>query len=203
MQQSEQVTELFKAINQAQSNFPSAKKDSTNPHFRSNYADLTSIVEAIRGPLFKNGLSFVQPLEYQDGHYILTTQINHISGQFIRSSVVIPVVKNDPQGVGSAITYLRRYSLTSMLGVVADEDDDGNAGSNLPPLTANHVQNSTRTGKGPTEKQLGYLKAKAIEAKIEINELAKYIKQTYNKEPKDLLKDEFEAVLNFVRGGKS
>jgi hypothetical protein len=134
MQHSDQINELAAALAKAQASIQPAVKDKTNPAFRSRYADLSSVWEACREALTSNGLSVVQmPIDAGEGRVALETTLLHTSGQYLSSSVSTRLVKDDPQGVGSALTYLRRYALSAMVGVVADEDDDGNAASRTQP----------------------------------------------------------------------
>lgn len=122
MRNSEKINELVVALNKAQADFMVAKKDAKNPFFKSKYATLNAVYEAVAEALLKNGLSVIQPIV---GDAVETTLV-HTSGQFITSSCPIVCAKqNDPQAMGSAITYARRYSLASLLGVMTDEDDDG------------------------------------------------------------------------------
>ena len=102
-----------------------AKKESVNPHFKSKYADLSSVIDACRKPLGDNGLAFVQLVSTDKSGVIVTTRLLHSSGESIEASCWLPVVQQTPQAYGSAITYGRRYSLAAMVGVAA-EDDDGN-----------------------------------------------------------------------------
>jgi hypothetical protein len=120
------------ALAKFQSICPKVIKDSTNPHLKSRYAGLDSVLPTIKGPLAEAGLTFTQsPFIAENGAPILKTTITHIeSGEFIQSIMPLLLVKQDSQALGSAITYARRYSLVSMLGLdVADEDDDGHAAS--------------------------------------------------------------------------
>ncbi len=143
IEMSASLAALAGALAKAQGLMAGAKKDSTNPHFKSSYADLASIWDACRDPLSTNGLAVVQIPGSSGKDVEVTTLLLHSSGEFIRSSYTMPVTGPGPQGVGSAITYARRYSLAAMVGV-APEDDDGNAasakpspfekGSVLPPL---------------------------------------------------------------------
>ncbi len=127
MNQSEQINELSAALSKAQGMIRPAVKDSTNPFFKSKYADLSSIWDACKEPLCTNGLAVLQTTEYKESQLILVTTLAHSSGQWIRSYMPIHPVKNDSQGIGSALTYMRRYSLASMVGVTTgEEDDDGN-----------------------------------------------------------------------------
>jgi len=105
-----------------------AKKDKKNPFFKSSYADLASVFEAIRVPFAENGLAVTQTMELLDGfRQALVTTLLHCSGESIQSKMVLPDIA-DPQKLGSAITYYRRYSLMAIAGIPA-EDDDGNAAS--------------------------------------------------------------------------
>lgn len=127
--QSGQVNELAAAIVKSQKEMKPATKDCTNPFFKSKYADLAAVWAALL-PFTENGIAITQsPMEATNGHAAIETQLTHISGQWMRSRLTIPVAKDDPQGMGSAITYARRYALGCMTGLVTEEDDDGNAAS--------------------------------------------------------------------------
>ena len=129
------IGELAKALAAAQGEMTAASKDGTNPHFKSRYATLASVWDAIRGPLSRNGLSVSQVLETPDAGpgVIVRTILLHTSGQWICSRYVMPIPdKLTPQAVGSAITYARRYALSAIVGIAPDDDDDGNAASVTP-----------------------------------------------------------------------
>jgi hypothetical protein len=132
MQKSESIGELAKALAVAQGEIQNAKKDSENPFFRSKYADLAAVREACQGPLSKNGLAVIQTPKttLTEDHTIISveTLLCHSSGEWISEELSAIPVKTDPQGIGSCITYLRRYALSAVAGV-ASEDDDGNAAS--------------------------------------------------------------------------
>lgn len=135
--QSPEVKDLFTALSKAQGEFHAAKKDASNPFFKSHYADLESVWEAVRAPLTKHGLCVIQRIAQIDGVVLLITTVGHSSGQWFEGSVPLNPVKNDPQSMGSAITYHRRYSLAAMLGVVQTDDnmdDDGEGAMNRPKL---------------------------------------------------------------------
>jgi hypothetical protein len=106
-------------------------KDKSNPFFKSKYAPLEAILPAIKEPLIKAGLVFYQaPTFIHENTPALYTSIIHVeSGEVIGNTVPLILAKQDPQGVGSAITYMRRYALVAMLGLNCDEDDDGNKAS--------------------------------------------------------------------------
>lgn len=125
---SEQIDLISKALVKAQAKIKHAVKDSVNPHFKSRYSDLASVMEAIREPFAENGLALLQPLSNDGDSVKCTTLILHESGQFIGSEMSMRPVRNDPQGMGSCATYLRRY-MAAAAAAVASDDDDGNAAS--------------------------------------------------------------------------
>lgn len=127
MKRSENIIDISKALNAAQKEMRPAIKDSTNPHFRSKYSDLASVMDALREPIGNNGLSIVQDATMDEKGVNITTTILHLSGQWIEfGPLTIPLGKKDAHAVGSACSYGKRYSLCAALGVVSDDDDDGN-----------------------------------------------------------------------------
>jgi hypothetical protein len=128
MQRSESIINLAAALSKAQAVMTGAMKDSQNPHFKSSYADLSSVWDACRKPLTDNGLSVVQlPAYTERGTVEIETILVHESGEYIGGSIEIPVSKVDAQGLGSAITYGRRYSLAAVVGIAPEEDDGESA----------------------------------------------------------------------------
>lgn len=125
---------LAAALAAAQGEIKPALKDQNNPFFKSKYADLASVWDVIREPLSKNRLAVVQTTANSGESIVVITMLVHSSGEWIRGTLALKPVKSDPQAIGSAITYGRRYALASMCGV-APEDDDGNAASQ-PAKTA-------------------------------------------------------------------
>lgn len=124
-----EIKNIYSAFIKAQANIEKAVKDSTNPHFRSKYADLGNVVDAIKPHLEEHGLAFFQKFHECDKGIKIETIVIHESGESISNGILfVPVTKNDAQGFGSACTYARRYSLQSAFGVAPD-DDDGNAAS--------------------------------------------------------------------------
>jgi hypothetical protein len=123
---SESIGQLVGALAKAQGQMEGAKKDAANPFFKSKYADLASVWDAIREPLSANALAVIQfPRSTEEGVEI-ETLLAHESGEWVAETLTLPVGKYDPQGIGSAITYAKRYSLQAMAGIPS-EDDDGNA----------------------------------------------------------------------------
>lgn len=120
---------LMAALSKMQGELKMALKDSDNPYFKSKYADLATCINTAKKPMADNGLSVSQHCGF-DGNYVrCVTVLGHSSGQYMASTCVIPVTKKDAQGVGSAITYARRYSFSAVIGLSQD-DDDGNWASN-------------------------------------------------------------------------
>ena len=166
MHTSEQVNELMTALADAQGEIGGAVKDSTNPHFRSSYSDLASVISAIRAPFAKHGLCYIQgPGQLVDGVVLVTTRIGHKSGQWIETTAHIPIgQKVNAQTYGSCATYGRRYSLQSLAGVPSI-DDDGNATAleapQAPPkLTEMQVASlKGLLGKLPLETTAAFLRA--------------------------------------------
>jgi hypothetical protein len=125
MNQSENINELAASLSKAQGEMQAAIKDSINPFFKSKYADLGSVWDAARPVLCKYGLCVMQSTEILGEKIVMSTILAHSSGQWVKSYLPLNPSKNDSQGMGAAMTYLRRYSLSALVGVVCDEDDDG------------------------------------------------------------------------------
>jgi hypothetical protein len=136
MQTSETIVDLFKAFHAAQGKMRGVLKDSKNPAFKSSYASLESVVDTARPVLNAEGLAFTQaPGLLNDGAIQITTMILHVSGQWMRSTMEVPLAKRDPQGVGSAVTYACRYALMATLGL-PPVDEDGEAAMDRTPRPA-------------------------------------------------------------------
>jgi hypothetical protein len=135
MLHSESIAAISAALAKTQGSLAGAKKDSTNPHFKSKYADLASVWDACREQLAANEIAVVQaPGEAAEGVVEMTTMLCHSSGEYFSEKLTIPLAKVDAQGYGSAVTYARRYALAAMVGI-APEDDDGNAATAHGPAT--------------------------------------------------------------------
>jgi hypothetical protein len=142
MKTSESITKIAPALVAAQQEIKFAIKDATNPHFKSRYADLGSVIDAVKLSLNDNGIAFMQtPTESSLGTLALTTRLIHSSGEWIEDTAICPLQKNDPQGYGSALTYLRRYSLASITGLYQD-DDDGESTRMKPEDYLKKIQSS-------------------------------------------------------------
>jgi len=140
MKTSESIGKIATALLQAQKAITFAAKDASNPFFKSKYADLPTVIDAVKPALNDAGIVFIQSATPSEaGTLSLTTRLIHESGEWIEDIATAPLQKNDPQGYGSAITYLRRYSLAAFTGLYQD-DDDGQAASQpvkkvIAPLT--------------------------------------------------------------------
>ncbi len=151
MQQSENINELATALCEAQAEMRGAVKDSRNPFFKSKYADLVSVMKAIKDSFQRHGLSFTQfpHIEHKKGyvfvkdqakevdmlHVGVTTTLMHTSGQYQQHSFALPLSKQDPQAAGAAITYAKRYALQGVAGIPS-EDDDAESAMNRQPKAA-------------------------------------------------------------------
>lgn len=150
------LDKLAEALSKAQGQIKGAAKDTTNPHFKSKYADLASVWDACRKALADNGLSVIQYGAFREGAYVIRTRLLHSSGQYIEGDVPCQTdarSSNQMQALGSAITYARRYGLAAMVGV-SPEDDDGE-GAAQKPTTGNQVWGSKQGAKaweGPLNK---------------------------------------------------
>lgn len=141
-QDTKSLSKIAIALNKAQSVMSGAKKGKNNPFFKSKYADLSSVFESIRETFAENGLSITQTMDVlESGRMVLKTKMLHVSGEFIDSTMMLPDL-TDPQKIGSAITYFRRYSLMAIAGIPA-EDDDGNSASRSSAPTINTEQIET------------------------------------------------------------
>ena len=125
MNKSDSIKELATALAKAQGEIENASKTSKNDHFKSRYADLAEVLNTVRPVLAAHGLSFAQFPSLDGVTASVETILMHISGEWISGVASAPLSKQDAQGVGSATTYLRRYSLAALAGI-AQEDEDGN-----------------------------------------------------------------------------
>jgi hypothetical protein len=148
MNTSESITKIAPALLTAQRAIKFAVKDAKNPQFKSTYADLSSVIDAVKPALNEAGIIFLQmPAPSERDSIALTTRLIHESGEWIESTATCPLQKHDPQGYGSACTYLKRYSLASAVGLYQD-DDDGNAASKGSNNNVRAFVSGPRTGIG-------------------------------------------------------
>ena len=131
---SEQICELAQALIKVQRQLQPATKDANNPFTKSRYATLNSVMDSCRDALLSNNIWLCQyPVPAEPGYLGLVTKLTHAeSGQWQSSLAVVPLPKADPQGEGISMTYMRRYALSAMLGIVTEEDTDGEFASDKP-----------------------------------------------------------------------
>lgn len=208
--QSEKIDLLVKALIKAKSEFSKVEKQRENPFYKSKYADLGTIDEAVTPALHKNGLAVIQTTAISGIQPVLVTTLAHESGQFITGEYPLNPVKNDPQALGSATTYARRYSLSAMLTVVADDDDDGNAASAPATAKTHAVAKTTAPTEPPTsgkpvisEAQGKRLYAMWKQAHRQDDEVKQYIKVKYGlNSTREITKDIYESVCEWVNSGQ-
>ena len=157
--------ELNKALSKCLGEITPPTKDTINPFYKSKYADLASIIDAVKIPLKNNGLSVTQTTQYRESILILVTTLRHVSGEEISGEYPVIPLKLDPQGFGSALTYARRYALQSLLMIAAEEDDDGNAASNKKPEPKSPTPRITGQSAEPTRilRMVAFLNEKGID----------------------------------------
>ena len=165
MKTSESIKQLSAALLKAQRSIKFASKDAKNPHFKSTYADLPAVIDAIKPALNDAGIVFLQTFSPSEAGFIaVTTRLIHETGEWIEDTATVPLPKSDPQGYGSAATYARRYSLAAITGLYQD-DDDGNAASNTKPAQIAKV----------TAKQAADLQALADEVGADVAAFLGYV----------------------------
>ena len=134
MKTSDSITKIAPALLKAQAAIKFAVKGDENPFFKSKYAGLPTVILCVKDPLNLNGIAFLQtPTQSDPGALSLTTRLIHQSGEWIEDTATCPLPKADPQGYGSAMTYLRRYSLAAICGVYQDDDDGEGAKATTTP----------------------------------------------------------------------
>lgn len=192
MCRSESIGKLTEALSKAQSVLEGALTDSDNPFFKSKYADLASVWKACRKPLTDNGLAVMQttyPIPENPELIGLETVLSHVSGEWITGNLVMKPVKNDPQAIGSCITYMRRYSLAAIVGV-SPEDDDGNAasapGKNESAKPKDRPKEAPKPPTNPPEDMTAEKEAfalKCAELAMSAKEVADFKKWVFKKPP--------------------
>lgn len=184
---------ICKAFVKFQSEFKGMKPDSSNPFFKSTYISLDGILETVRPILAKNGLAVIQEAT-GDGDYIFVkTKLIHESGEMIETEVLkMKPQKNDPQSMGSCITYSKRYQLAALLGICECIDDD----ANIATYGNNSPEQSKSTGK-LSAKQVGRLLAIGLKAGIKEPEIKKVIKAEFGKDKiEDLSIEAYNSICS-------
>lgn len=199
MQKSESIATLAKALAKAQGEMENAGKNAVNPHFKSKYADLAEILNTVRPVFSKHGLAVTQFPAFENNIASVETILTHESGEWMSGICSAPVKQADPQGVGSALTYLRRYTLSAVCGL-AQEDDDANAASTTPKQPAQQQQRPAAPAPTPRPAQPARpaAQAKPVPAtKSTLEALASY----YASDPAEVMLDDINEMIVRAKPG--
>lgn len=211
---SESIGKLALALSKAQSKITGALMDSQNPFFKSSYADLASVMDAIRIPFAENELAVSQIADEKDGKLILLTFLMHSSGEYLMSTYPVSSKDmNNPQAIGSGITYARRYALAAIAGVAQVDDDSESAMArpkveekkslvNHAPTFQSDVEKGAeyvKAGKLVSDAQLKRLYAIQSKSKMSGDDISKMIKMRFKKESsKELNMNEYDELCSVV-----
>lgn len=217
MQKSDSIKNIAKALAAFQSEVKNPTKTTDNPFFKSKYAPLSEILNTVRPLMAKHGLSILQAPSGDGAQISITTLITHESGEWIEADpLILRAEKATAQGAGSAITYGRRYALSSMLGISSEEDDDGNQASNSKsaengkPATnsksttnGNSADSKKKTAGVVTPKMMAKLFATARDAGM-TEKMKDIIAEKYGKaSSKELTRDEVSELIDYLSTQKS
>lgn len=200
MIKSDNIIELAKSLVAAQTELRNTPASAVNPHFKSRYTPLDDILEMAREVLPKYGLGVLQSVSGASETITVTTMLMHISGQWLESDpLTMKAERTTPQGQGSAITYARRYSLSAMLGVATDPDDDGN-GAEEPKEEATPAKNQTIIDRQQMKElnDLCMVKGKLDTSKVE--KLSSIAEKYGYKKVIEIKPEHFEAIKNEMLG---
>jgi hypothetical protein len=191
------INELAAALVQAQAEFSAVPKTSVNPFYSSRYADLASVVKAAQPVLAKHGLAVSQHPTVVDGEPSLTTYLLHSSGQSLVSTMRLCAAKHDPQGQGAAITYARRFAYQAVLGLVADDDDDGNRATAVKQ--AEPKRGMPAGARSPADVARTDLAAMLKAKKLDMGVAAKRFADDYGMDIREADKETVEAFHTVMR----
>ena len=191
------INELAAALVQAQAEFSAVPKTSVNPFYSSRYADLASVVKAAQPVLAKHGLAVSQHPTVVDGEPSLTTYLLHSSGQSLVSTMRLCAAKHDPQGQGAAITYARRFAYQAVLGLVADDDDDGNRATAVKQ--AEPKRGMPAGARSPADVARTDLAAMLKAKKVDMAAAAKRFADDYGMDIREADKETVEAFHTVMR----
>lgn len=182
---SEQIDQITVALAKAQKKIQNPTKDAKNPFFKSSYADLAGVLEVCRDPLADNGLAITQLITTDGMSQCLVTMLSHISGQWIKSCIALPIQKPGPQELGSCITYCRRYALAALVGIFQVDDD------------AESAEAPSRNGDRISEKQHEFLMNK-LRTLGDPGATTYLLEQMQIETLKDVPRNEFNRTLEWV-----
>ena len=192
------IKELAAALVAAQAEFSAVPKTAENPFFHSKYADLASVVKAAQPVLAKHGLAVSQHPTVVDGEPSLTTYLLHSSGQSLQSTMRLCAAKHDPQGQGAAITYARRFAYQAVLGLVADDDDDGNRATAVKQ--AEPKRGMPAGARSPADVARTDLAAMLKAKKLDMGVVAKRFADDYGMDIREADKETVEAFHTKIIG---
>lgn len=200
MNKSESIAKLAQALSKFQSEVENPKNTAKNPFFSSSYAPLNEVLNVTRPILSKHGLSVIQSPGGDGQNISINTMIIHESGEWIEfEPLVLKAEKMTPQGAGSAVTYGRRYSLSAVLGISSEDDDDGNHASQNKKGSAANKNTSKKQSTGNkeqtvTQSTFGTLKTKWLENGTE-QQLNSWIKKNFKCEPTEMTERQALSLL--------
>lgn len=183
-------SEIASALSKAQAEMGNASLNKTNPHFKSKFANLASIRDATIPILAKHGLAVTQTMAMEDGQFVLHTTLRHGDGGTIQSTYPLPLDVSKPQAMGSALTYARRYSLASLCGISAEEDDDGNAAEGA--ISPHPEGMKKETGSHPMDWPKGWNKSKL---QAEIKALVSCLEDAVAADELNGILDEYATII--------
>jgi len=201
MNKSESIGTLAAALSKAQGKYKPVVRNCTNPFFKSHYADLAAIFDATREALMTNELSVIQTNEISDnGKLVVVTTLMHSSGEWISGTLSMKPVKEDPQGQGSCLTYIRRYAMQQILGVASEDEDDGNIASQGGKEIDKKPINAA-TGDVISEPQRKRLFAISKKAGISEEDIKAFLLTYGFTSSKLITKDKYEEICTKVEAG--
>jgi len=196
---SESIKELATALSKFQAEVKNPANSANNPFFKSKYAPLNEILNGVRPVLGKYGLSILQMPGGDSQDTSITTILMHESGEWIESDpLTMKAVKNDPQGAGSVITYARRYSLSAVLGISSEDDDDANHGSGNNTADKPHLAPSQSDTKTVNDAQLKRLYAISRAHNVPESAIKAEIQKFGKASSKELNKAEYDTICTFA-----
>lgn len=197
MNQTENINELVSALSKAQGKMKPAVYNKVNPHFKNRYADLASCMDACRGPLSENGLSIMQYVEKIGENHFLVTMLAHTSGQWIKSFLPMQLKNGTCQALGAEMTYLKRYGVSAMIGIVSDEEQSGeDDGEGAMPIKTTKVESAPK---------ISIDQAREIAELLEtchpsyIDKFMGFVQQKYGKKSLDVIPNsDFNGVIKYI-----
>jgi hypothetical protein len=201
---SEKIDQIAEALIAVQSEMGTVTKENENPYFKSKYADLAAVHRLCMPILTKNGLCVSQVCAPSEKGVKIVTLLLHKSGQYLGSELEMIPTKMDPQGIGSAITYARRYALMAIIGLVAEEDDDGNAASTPPQKYNAPKKYHTPTPKSNATSTFGELYSQYVKLGLKKQEIQKrWEKLTGKSSTADMGPEDVELIKNDLKIAQS